>query len=729
MIDPGSKRALLLKIGAGVGATAVSLAALAPSPALAKADVWRTEGASAFAKHHRERVVISDQGVVRLGRSLVPVGSLAAERVWDLARGSDGAIHAATGDAGKVFRRPAGKSSKWETAYDADDTQALSLAATPAGKVFVGTGPTGQVVELTDPKHPATRPDPKVLYIWDLASDADGNLYAATGPEGQLWKRDGGGKWSLVYDSKASHLLCVAVAPDGSVYAGSDGEGLVYRVDKRGKVSVLYDAPQSEVRALLAAPDGSVYAGTAAAAEGGSPTRAPGLLSLREAEAELNAPPDPVDDIEDGLEVARVSTAASRTHSIEDGQPANPGAKGSSSKPPAPGENAVYRIDANGGVRELFRAKALVFALARIEDRLLVGTGPYGQLYEVREDGSESVPLAKLDNGQILSMLAEPGGDLLLGAGDPGAVVRLTSNHAEKGELVSDVFDAKLPSRFGSLSWRGDAPEGTAITLQTRTGNVGTPDETWSDWSAEQSNSETARVESPQGRFIQYRVNMTTRDPKRSPELRGLSVSYRSLNLPPEITKLDLPDVSTTDAAARQTRINVRWDVSDPNDDDVNFLVQVRKEGWPDWINLTDSPITEKSYVWDASAFPSGRYRVKLVAEDRPSNSPDEALRRDRESAAFLVDREPPTVKIDVKDRKAVVTLADDLTRLAKAEYAINGGAWTPAFPDDGLFDSSNERVSLEFPDLKAGTHLLMVRATDAAGNLGAGDALIEIKD
>ena len=35
MIDPGSKRALLLKIGAGVGATAVSLAALAPSPALA----------------------------------------------------------------------------------------------------------------------------------------------------------------------------------------------------------------------------------------------------------------------------------------------------------------------------------------------------------------------------------------------------------------------------------------------------------------------------------------------------------------------------------------------------------------------------------------------------------------------------------------------------------------------------------------------------------------------
>ncbi len=728
MIDPGCKRDVLLKIGA----MAVSLVALAPRPAPAKPDAWRTEGASAFAKHHRDRVVISDQGVVRLGRALTPVGPIDAERVWDLARGADGAIYAATGDAGKVFRRAAGESSDWETVYDADDTQALGLVATPDGKIFVGTGPTGQVVELTDEKHPSSRPDPKVLYIWDLASDAEGNLYAATGPEGQLWKRDGGGAWSLVYDSKAAHLLCVAVAPDGSIYAGSDGEGLIYRVAKDGKVSVLYDAPQSEVRALLIAPDGAVYAGTAAAAEGGTPQRPPGLLTLQEAqedESEIDLPVDETEEVAGGPGASRGAALIAQTPQGKGGGPSGSGGGGSPSKPAAPGENAVYRIDPGGGVREVFRAKALVFALARIGDRLLVGTGPDGQLYEVRDDGSESVPLAKLDNGQILSLLAEPDGSLLLGAGDPGAVVRLTSNYAEKGELVSDVFDAKLPSRFGSLTWRGDAPEGTSITLQTRTGNVGTPDETWSAWSPEQSNAESARVESPQGRFIQYRVNMTTRDPGRSPELRGVSVSYRSLNLPPEISRLDLPDVSTTDAAARRSRINVRWDASDPNDDDLHFRVQVRKDGWPDWINLTDAPITEKTYAWDASSFPSGRYRVRLVADDRPSNSPDEALQRERESAAFTVDREAPKVEIAVDGRKAVVTLADGLTRLDKAEYAIDGGQWTPAFADDGLFDSPDERITLEFPDLKAGTHLLMVRATDAADNVGSSDALIEIKE
>ena len=135
-------------------------------------------------------MVISDKGKVRLSRALVPTGSMAAARVWDLARGADGAVYAATGDAGKVYRRVPGEASSWEVALDAADSQALSLAITPDNKVYVGTGPTGQVVEVSDPKHPASRPDPKVQYVWDLAADAQGNLFAATGPNGQLWKRD-----------------------------------------------------------------------------------------------------------------------------------------------------------------------------------------------------------------------------------------------------------------------------------------------------------------------------------------------------------------------------------------------------------------------------------------------------------------------------------------------------------------------------------------------------------
>ncbi|APW60323.1 hypothetical protein [Paludisphaera borealis] len=733
MIDNGFKRRPRgISILALFGSIAGVIAALGPFSVFGKLETWRQEGASAFAKHHRERVVISEQGKVRLSQALVPTGSLAADRVWDLARGNDGALYAATGDSGKVFRRAAQEPSSWELALDAADSQALSLVVLSDGKVFVGTGPTGQVVDVSDAKHPASRPDPNVQYIWDLAADAQGNLFAATGPNGQLWKRNAQGQWSLLYDSKATHLLSVAVAPDGAVYAGSDGEGLIYRIGQDAKVSVVYDAPQSEVRTLLIGPDGSLYAGTAAEAGGGS-NRPAGLFSQRDSGSRSDDSADHAVAVASGPRAANDAIELAQAKKPD----AAPQAKGAgrasggsaSPKPATPGENAVYRIDREGVAREVFRAKALIFALARLGDRLLVGTGPDGLLYEVREDDNESTPVAKLDTGQILSLLAEPNGGLLIGTGDPGSVVRLSPSFADHGELVSDVFDAKLPSRFGALSWRGDTPEGSSIAVQVRSGNVGEPDETWSDWSAEQKNPEQASAQTRSGRFVQYRAKLSTTDPRHTPELRGVSLSYRSTNLPPEINKLETPDVSTSDGTARQTKLTIRWDVSDPNDDELNYTVQVRKEGWPAWIDLTESPITEKSYAWDTTAFPSGRYQVRLVAGDRPSNSPDEALVREKESATFLVDHDPPQVSITPGDRKATATLTDAFTRLVKAEYAVDGGAWTSVFPDDGLFDTLREQLTIALPDLKPGAHLLMVRATDAAGNVGSGDALITVKD
>lgn len=375
----------------------------------------------------------------------------------------------------------------------------------------------------------------------------------------------------------------------------------------------------------------------------------------------------------------------------------------------------------------MFRGRALVFALAWSNEQLLVGTGPDGQLYEVRDQGRESAPIARLDNGQILAMLAEPDGGLLIGAGDPGAVVELATGHLASGTLDSDVHDAKLISRFGALTWRGDEPAGTSITLQVRTGNVGEPDDTWSAWSAGLHKSD-AKPQVPPGRFVQYRAHLATAQPGVTPELRFVSLRYQSANLPPEITKMDVPDVGDADGATRQARLTLRWDVNDPNDDDMSYTLHVRKEGWPDWIPLGEGPITEKTFAWDTTAVPSGLYRVRVTATDRPSNGPDDALTRDRESETFIVDHEDPAVTVQPKSRGAVVTIKDRLTRLTKSAYALDGGEWIPVFPDDGLFDSSSETITLSLPDLKPGTHILVVRATDAAGNVGTGDGLIEVR-
>jgi hypothetical protein len=104
-------------------------------------------------------------------------------------------------------------------------------------------------------------------------------------------------------------------------------------------------------------------------------------------------------------------------------------------------------------------------------------------------------------------------------------------------------------------------------------------------------------------------------------------------------------------------------------------------------------------------------------------------LTRERESLTFIVDHDPPSVDLAPRGRGAVITLKDELTRLVKAEYALDGGSWTPIFPDDGLFDTRDEKITLAISDLKPGVHLLMVRATDSAGNVGTGDALLDVKE
>lgn len=697
--------------------SAVAALLVLPAVAGAKEAAWRHDSAQAFRAGERERVVVSDSGVVSLARPIGRFGELNAERVWSLARASDGSIYAATGDQGRVFRRRG--DAEWEEVYDAEDSQALSLAAAPDGRVFLGTGPGGQVVELTHADRPASRPGPEVRYVWGLAFAPDGSLLAATGPDGQLWRRPpDGGAWELLLDSPQRHLLCVVADREGAAYAGSDGEGLLYRVAPDGRASVLFDAPQDEIHALAIGPDGRLHAGTASGGGGpDTPANRPSATGALD------------HDDDDDEPTARPASARVRARSPFRLAQDRPSPGGTARlRPGAAGENVVYRIEPDGSAREIFRARALVYALAWQDDRLLVGTGPDGRLFEVRDDGRDAAEIARVDHGQVLALLPGAGGATLLGVGDPGGVLRLEPGHDATGTLTSAVLDAKLLSRFGSLVCRAARPEGTSVSLQLRTGNVGRPDATWSDWSEPASSPEPARPDVPPGRFAQYRVTLATDDPARSPELRAVALYYRTRNLPPEVARLTVPDVSSADGAARRTRLDLKWEAEDPNGDDLVYRLAIRKDDWPDWVELNlAAPLTETSYSWDATSVPAGVYRVRVVASDRPSNPSGEALTGTRTSEPLVIDHQAPAVTVEVAGdgRDVRVTLRDDLTRLVKAEYSLDGGPWTAVFPDDGLFDAIEETLAFRLPEPGPGPHVVVVRATDAAGNVGSGDAVL----
>ena len=581
----------------------------------------------------------------------------------------------------------------------------------PDGHLIAGTGPGGVVIAVDDPTHPASSPDEAVKYIWDLAADPDGNLFAATGPTGQLWKRTIDGKWTLLLDSKQPHLLCVAVGKDRSIYAGSDGAGLIYRVGPDGQISVLYDAPQDEVRSLLVAPDGALYAGTAVTAGGGGSTPNRTALIAGDETSPRMSP-----------------RRASRRTGLRPSDWSRGARLLPRPRPPARTRSIASRP--TGRSREVFRASALIFALAWQDDRLLVGTGQEGRLYEVREPGRESTSIARLDAGQILGLLTSqgPADGVVLAAGNPGGIWSLGDGYAEKGTLTSDVLDTKLTSRFGAVRWQAEQPAGTTVQLQLRTGNVAEPDDTWSAWSAAQRDATKARSDAPPGRFAQYRITLEAADSRLTPEVRSVSVLYQTVNLVPEVTNIDVTDPAEGDGTQKPAEIPIRWTAADPNGDTMAFTLSLRKEGWPDWVRIGgEPPRSEATLNWDSSSVPAGRYQLRVVATDRPSNPPDEALEQGLTSRWFLVDHAAPVVTVEREGDAMGIQARDAFTRIVKASYAMDSGDWTPLYPADGLFDQPAESFSISMPKLSVGTHVLRVQATDAAGNTGAGDLVFQV--
>jgi hypothetical protein len=70
-------------------------------------------------------------------------------------------------------------------------------------------------------------------------------------------------------------------------------------------------------------------------------------------------------------------------------------------------------------------------------------------------------------------------------------------------------------------------------------------------------------------------------------------------------------------------------------------------------------------------------------------------------------------------------TAEDPMVRLAAAAFAVDGKPWVNVFPCDGLFDRKTAKFRFTVENLEPGAHVLVLRVRDAAGNTGAGDAML----
>lgn len=676
--------------------------ALAGAAWSVSAAFFEVRTAEELGKGKLEDVVAAEPGRLTLGPEKKELLKADGEIVWSVAVDRAGAIYAGTSHKGNVYVSRAGKS---EVTAKLDDPAIFAVTVGNDGRLYVGGSPSGTVY-----KDGKTFCKTGQSYIWSLLFDGKGSLYAATGPDGKVLRIDAAGNATTVLDSSDPHVMSLARDSKGNIYAGTSKSGLVYRIDAAGNSRVIYDASEGEIRALAVDEKDNLYFGTA------------------DVKQDRPALPGPM-----GIRSARTMPTEGEGGDGSRKPPSGP--PGPPTPAPAPirdevtATNAVYRMSVDGSVIRLYevRGKMILSLLARGTE-IYVGTGNRGDL--IRIDENLDVTMLEKDlEKQVLSLTIDPNGELLMGTGDGGRVMRYGAEFVKEGFYTSTVFDAKFAARFGTVTWTGGVAPGTSIEVTTQTGNVAEPDASWSDWSKPYGRSGET-ITSPGARFIRYRMKLKTALPKATPEIDEVRLAYLTSNQPPRVKAVQVKTPAEKNKNGKKPddggQVEVSWQAEDPNGDKLQYSVEFRMRGDAHWRMLEEK--TDKtSYAWKTEAMADGTYEVRVRATDEPDNPKDVALTHLRVSQPFVVDNTRPAVTVMVipdvaapGKAAASVTVSDALSVITRAEYAVDSGEWQAFLPDDRIFDSREEKATLELRDLQPGEHTLTVRGSDESGNTGA---------
>ncbi len=703
-----------------------SLAARAAVPALALCAValpshavvtstWTVETYTQFDGGDATDAFITTLGEVRPGWQTRRV-DLEGDGVWSAVRTSGGAVLFGSDVDGAIYQVTGETSKKVATI---PGTIAVVALAEAGGAVYAGAMPSNQIWKIDAATGKATATarldrkskdkDDQVETVWALAAGKDGTLYAGSGPDGRLWSIKGGTA-KAVFATTDKRVTAVTVTSDGSVWFGTSERALVFRHDpSTGETRAMADFAGNEIGAIAEVGGGVVVAANELVEVISGPGKTAGQLETAE---KPNAPKG---------QTTKLPDSGSKPGADKDG--ATVERKGARK-----GKGALFRIERDGRLEQLHALTATYFTSIAVDatGAIYAGAADKGRIYLVEPD--DAVATAFDVDERAVAQVFWDGKQLAFTTDDTAALYRVTGK-ASAAKYVSEVYDAKSPSRWGRLLWQGAGK----LMVETRTGNTAKPDVGWSGWkppaktAAAGGGVQGGPIASPPGRYLQFRVSLPD-----DGALRRVTAHFVPQNTATSIEEITLepaqtdkqPTLKEAGGRTRSPILKVKWKIENSDSDETSYTLHVRRDGDADWRTLATgkTPLTAVTFDWNTETFPDGWYRLRVTSSDALANSPDRALGAQRTTALFVVDNTRPVIEgLAVKGGRADARVSDERSVISEMSFSIDDEAWQLGTTIDGIFDDQNETLRIDLPaPLARGTHTLSVRVADAAGNVGA---------
>lgn len=634
-------------------------------------------------------IMLTEQGSLILAPIIEKDGAIEGKFIWKIYNSSDGSMYAAiSGDGAELYKREVGESDFNLFVKSTNESAFTSVISDNSGNIYAATAPYARIIKYDKLGNEIWSKNVDDTYIWDMKFDNNGNLYAAAGGNNaRVLKISSNGNITEILKTEEQHAMSLYFdSKSNKLYIGTAGRGLVLSVDlstnlENPSYKTVYDTAQNEVYAITMDNIGNLYFGTA--------TREPSYLILP--------------SIIDGGKLADDSAKEFR--------------------------NSLYKADTNGTVQRLFFLnQTLVFALSSdIDNNIYFITGDNADIYKINGNDGLLSYIGGLENKTLSTFLATKDG-LYFAISKTGEIYKMQNGNPSEGSFISDTLDLKLLSKLGSLKAMTTIPDGSDISFEVRTGNVARVDNTWSDFTKV---SEDGKINSPDGRFLQFRITMknSNANEKSVPVLSSMDFTYIENNLPPDVLNGGLTtyykqqnDSSETTKSPQleENETMIYWKGSDPNGDKLIYDLEYRLKGEKNYRKLANNLETPyfrfKSYL-----MPSGIYDFRITASDRFDNPIDLSKTKTLEVLNIKYDNDSPEIfdfAVKTEGNKRIITFRaeDKLSFLKTVRYSTITEEWHYILPDDKVLDSMSENFTIIIDDEEAGS--ITVEVLDTEGNI-----------